>query len=102
MIRTLLTIVVSPDLEEDVVDFLLAADGVGGFTSLRASGHGGAALYRSVAEQVAGRVARIEFQVLLEEGAVDAIERALIDNFTGSHLMYWTSPVARSGHLTSG
>ena len=38
--KTMLVLNIRPELEEDLVDFLLAREGVAGFTSYHGRGHG--------------------------------------------------------------
>ena len=48
--KTLLVLNVRPELEEDMVDYLLGEEGVSGFTSYRVRGHGGSTVFPTSAE----------------------------------------------------
>src|SRR5690606_13563824 len=61
-ITTMLVLNVPPELEEDLVDYLLTLEAVAGFTSFRVHGHGEHA-HLSIAEQVAGRRARLRYEI---------------------------------------
>lgn len=93
-----ITLNVAPALEERIVDYLLARDGVVGFTSYAAYGHGSRHDDLSVAEQVSGRQRRVEFRVELPRTELDGFVAALRESFAGTDLYYLVTPVERSGH----
>lgn len=97
MMNTLLTLNINPDLEEDLVDYLLELDCVGGFTSLPVRGHGSHG-QMSLAEQVSGRKQRMTLQILLEATDVDTVLAGLASN-VGRDIVWWTQAVARSGRI---
>ncbi len=91
----LLVINLSPVLEEDLVDYLLALDFVVGFTSYGVQGHGE---HRSlsVAEQVTGRRRRVQFEMLIDQSNYDGITSAL-GTAVGKDITYWQLPVSHIG-----
>ncbi len=93
----LLVLMIDPALEEDLVDYLLAADDVAGFTSLDAAGHGERGAM-TIAEQVTGRRRRKRFEILLDEGDVDGVLGGLADQ-VGRGIHYWSTPVLSSGRI---
>jgi hypothetical protein len=95
----LLSLVISPDVEDAIVDWLLEQEQISGFTSLQVSGHGTSPHSMSVAEQVVGRRRQVMFQTYMVE--VDAITliKGLEESFAGSGMHYWLTPVITSGHL---
>jgi nitrogen regulatory protein PII len=93
----LLILNITPELEEDLVDYLLAREEVGGFTSYPVHGHGEQG-HLSIAEQVTGRRTRVQFEILLPELDVDAVIAGLAED-VGKGIHYWQLPVMRSGHL---
>lgn len=95
----LLTVLADPDLEERIVDWLLARDDVPGFTTFPAWGHGTAQARLSLAEQVAGRRARVAFQLVLPLDTARALVAALAADFSGAQLYHWLQPVLSSGSL---
>lgn len=93
----LLVLNITPELEEDLVDYLLSREEVGGFTSYPVHGHGEQSRL-SIAEQVAGRRKRVQFEILLLEHHVDVVIAGLAEE-VGKGIHYWQLPVMRSGHL---
>jgi hypothetical protein len=94
----LLRLNIPPTLEEDIVDFLLAADEIGGFQSSEVNGHGQVGAM-SIAEQVAGRRRRVQFEIILEEERTDALLGRLREAFPLRDVIYWVLPVRQSGRL---
>ncbi|MEI7950459.1 MAG: DUF3240 family protein [Gammaproteobacteria bacterium] len=94
---TLLTLNLNPQLEEDLVDYLLELDHISGFTSWPVRGHGrhGA---MSLAEQVSGRRQRILVQVLLNAEQVPALLAGLAVQ-VGRDITWWQQPVSGSGRV---
>jgi len=93
----LLVLNITPELEEDLVDYLLDRVEVGGFTSYPVHGHGEQSRL-SIAEQVSGRRKRVQFEILLPEQLVDEVIAGLAGE-VGKGIHYWQLPVMRSGHL---
>ena len=94
----LLRLNIPPSLEEDMVDFLLAADEIQGFQSAEVRGHGQVGAM-SIAEQVAGRRRRVQFEIVLDAGATDTLLDRLRGDFPVRDVVYWVLPVTRSGRL---
>ena len=97
--QVLLSLVISPEVEDPVVDWLLEQEQISGFTSLPVSGHGTSPHSMSLAEQVAGRRRQVMFQTYLEEPDAVALIKGLEEAFAGSGMHYWLTPVITSGHL---
>ncbi len=95
--NTLLVLNVNKELEDDLVDYLLELDCVGGFTSMPVRGHGTRGLL-SLAEQVSGRQQRLVMEILLDASAVDTVLDGLAAN-VGRDIVWWQQPVARSGRI---
>jgi nitrogen regulatory protein PII len=93
----LLVLNITPELEEDLVDYLLDRVEVGGFTSYPVHGHGEHSRL-SIAEQVSGRRKRVQFEILLPEEYVDAVIAGLAEE-VGKGIHYWQLPIAQSGRL---
>ena len=95
----LLNLVVSPEIEDSITDWLLEREQVGGFSSHVIAGHGSSEKSMSLAEQVAGRRRQVLFHAHLS--CIDATELldALKVDFYGSGMHYWLVPVIESGHL---
>ena len=92
---TLLVMNLPPTLEEDLIDYLLSLECVGGFTSYVAQGHGEHENL-SIAEQVSGRRKRIQFEVLMEEESVETVTSGLAGE-VGADITYWQQPVNNLG-----
>ena len=95
--QNLLILNTRPELEEDLVDYLLSLSCVSGFTSYPVRGHGHHQNL-SVAEQVSGRRKRMQVEIMLEEDAVPTVLSGLVDN-VGRDMNWWRMPVMDSGML---
>lgn len=100
MPQCLLVVIVSPAMENAMVDWLLEREDIPGFTSIPVYGHGASADSMTAAEQVAGRQRRVMFQLQLARAATDAVIAELHTAFGGSGMHYWLVPVLASGHLS--
>ncbi len=97
--ESLVILNVSPELEESLVDWLLAREDGGGFTSFAAQGHSTRHDNLSVAEQVSGRQWRQQFQVQMESASVDEFLDALQASLGSGGIHYWVLPIFRSGRF---
>jgi len=99
MEHCLLVVIISPSMENAMVDWLLEREDVTGFTSVPVYGHGASAKSMTAAEQVAGRQRRVMFQLHLSQDTAAIIINAINAEFGGSGMHYWQVPVLASGHL---
>lgn len=97
MNSTMLVINIPPEIEEDLVDYLLSLESVGGFTSFRVHGHGEHAQL-SIAEQVTGRRARVRYELVLGEKQVNGVIDGLRTR-VGRDIIYWQQPVSNFGRI---
>lgn len=95
----LMTLTVSPALEETMVDWLLQFETQAGFTSFPVNGHAGRQVNLTLAEQVAGRRKQVGFQIHLAVDQLPQFISQLKQDFQGVGLHYWVSPVLESGHI---
>lgn len=95
----LITLTISPALEETLVDWLLQFETRAGFTSFPVNGHSGRQESLTLAEQVAGRRKQVRFQMHLSSSELPQFITQLKQDFEGVGLHYWVSPVLESGHL---
>ena len=95
----LISIVVVPTIEDMVVDWLLEREEVSGFTRIAVDGHGSSVHSMTVGEQVAGRRKQVMFQFYLPEQLMSGVVEGLTDDFRGTGLHYWVTPVVDSGRL---
>lgn len=99
MDQSLLVLIVTPTMENTLVDWLLDNEDIPGFASMPINGHGASAHSLSTAEQVAGRKRHIMFQICLPSATAQTVIDALHQTFAGSALHYWQIPVLAAGHL---
>lgn len=95
----LLNLVVTPAIEDNVSDWLLARDDVAGFSSHAIAGHGSSEHAMSLAEQVSGRRKQVLFQLHLPCEIAYAVVESVKTDFKGSGVHYWLLPVLASGHV---
>jgi hypothetical protein len=95
----LLRLNIPPGLEEDIVDLLLANPDIRGYQSFPIRGHGRVGAM-SIAEQVAGRRDRIQFEIVLDHSILDATLQSLKQAFPTPDVIYWVLPVLQSGRLS--
>ncbi|KAA6185329.1 DUF3240 domain-containing protein [Thiohalocapsa marina] len=99
MPNTLLYLIIPPETEDAVTEWLLEREDVPGFTSAAVSGHGSSARSMTLAEQVAGRSRRVMFFMHLPEPVARTLIAALGEGFKGSGIHYWLVPVLEIGRL---
>ena len=98
MNRCILTLIALPAMEDELIDWLLSKQSISGFTSQSAHGHGSNHAM-SLAEQVAGRRKQIAFLIELDQPLADNVIRELKNDFSGTGLHYWLSPLLKSGTI---
>jgi len=99
---TLLVLNANPEVEDDLLDYLLELDCVSGFTSYPVRGHGrheGRRIPLSLAEQVTGRRKRVLVEILLEAAAVPEVLGGLRDR-VGTDIIWWQLPVQGFGRIS--
>ncbi|HHJ16929.1 MAG TPA: DUF3240 domain-containing protein [Gammaproteobacteria bacterium] len=99
MEECLLVLIVTPSIENAVIDWLLERDDITGFTSMPTNGHGVSVHSMTIAEQVAGRQKQVMFQMHLPEPVARDILVAAQQTFSGSGMHYWLSPVLSAGRI---
>jgi len=95
----LLRLNVPPGLEEDMVDLLLASGDIAGYQSYPIRGHGRVGAM-TIAEQVAGRRDRVQFEVVLDADQLEPLLGKLKGAFPVRDVIYWVLPVEQSGRLS--
>lgn len=95
----LLSIVVSPAIEDTIVDWLLDREEIPGFTSSPIYGHGSSIHSLSTQEQVTGRKKQVLFQIHMPSADAKNVIETLKSEFQGSGMHYWILPVSEAGHL---
>ena len=99
--ESLVTLNVPPNLEEPVVDWLLAREDSTGFTSFPVYGHSTSHAGLSQAEQVSGRQRRQQFQIQIRTDDVAVFVENIRLSFAAAGIRYWVLPLAQGGHLRS-
>jgi hypothetical protein len=90
-----------PDLEEPIVDWLLAKEGSAGFTSFPVYGHSASHDGLSPAEQVSGRQRRQQFQIQIPASDVDGFIDSIQKSFGAAGIHFWVLSLTRGGRLSS-
>jgi hypothetical protein len=99
MDQCLLSLIVSPAIENAVIDWLLERDDIPGFTSVPISGHGTSTDTLSLSEQVAGHRRQILFRMCVPAAVANTVITEVQISFRGSGMHYWLIPVLASGHI---
>lgn len=95
----LITINVSPALEEAMVDCLLTFETAQGFSSFPVNAHDHRNQGLSIAEQVTGRQRKIRFQMYIDKDHVAELLTKVKAGFSGTGLHYWIVPVLEHGEI---
>ena len=96
--EVLLTLVATPQIEERLVDWLLA-NGHSGFTTVAAAGHGAEHGALDTREQVTGRKVHVALWLVVPRAVADALLGSLAEAFAGAEIHYWVTDVVASGAL---
>lgn len=95
----LVTINVSPTLEEAMVDCLLTFETAQGFSSFPINAHDHRNRGLSIAEQVSGRQRKMRFQMYIDADHLPALLNKIKAEFSGTGLHYWVVPVLEHGEI---
>jgi hypothetical protein len=93
------SLVCAADLEEKVLDLLLANFGNEIFISLPTFSHGTAPGRLSALEQVLGRSHSVYIQILLTDEQTESLRHLLHAEFAGTGIRYWASPLGIEGEV---
>ena len=99
MSRFCLVLLGAPSLEEKLLDMLLDAVGDEVFTSIPTFSHGTSHGRLSSVEQVMGRSAAVQIQILVTEQEMTVLVQRLREEFRGTGLRYWASALAAEGEV---
>lgn len=93
--QALLILLVTPKLEEVLVDFLLQQTAISGFTTAPANGHGAghSSVKLSLIEQVTGRQSRVQFMLHATLPVMHTLIAALKAEFQHTDMHYILLPV---------
>lgn len=99
MSESLICFNLPPELELDLIDWLLTRAEVSGFTSTPCFGHGQEHALSNIAEHVTGKARRVQIQVKLADSLRAPLLAAATEEFGGADILYWALPVLCSGQL---
>jgi hypothetical protein len=99
MEQCILVLVVSPSIDNAMVDWLLDRDDIQGFTSASIYGHGDPHHTLSSAEKVSGRKKQVMFRMHLPKQTAQEIISSIKKFFKGASIHYWVTPMLLSGHI---
>ena len=95
-----LTLVYPLAAENRIVELMLeTTPPIGGFTTIRAEGHGHDFGDASVGERVRGRVSRSMLVAVMSKGRADQLLAELEAKVPLRHLAYWIEPVMAFGRM---
>lgn len=97
-----LTLVAPRDQEEHLVEILLEHDeaALAGFTMREISAFGSHVLFRDIAEQIRGRVRRVEFKMLLPASDAHDLVEHLRKTVSGPGINFQIAPVEAAGDVS--
>lgn len=94
---TMLVLNIAPDLEENLIDYLLGFEQIEGFTSYSVHGHGEHDSL-SVSEQVIGRRKRSQYEIFISPSAIPSLLEGLA-SAVGRDIVYWEQAVRNFGRV---
>lgn len=94
-----LVLLAPPSVEEKLLDVLLGTVGNEVFTSIPTFSHGTSHGRLSSVEQVMGRSAAVQIQIVLTEEEMNDLLERLRNEFRGTGLRYWASALALQGEI---
>lgn len=94
-----LTVLCPPAVEEKLLDLLLLSPNAAVFTSTPTAAHGLAFGSLNQTEQVLGRAFATQVQVVIPDTDRQALLASLHQQFTGTGLRYWITPVIEAGEI---
>lgn len=96
-----LTLVAPRDQEEHLVEILLEHDeaALTGFTTREINAFGSHVLFRDIAEQIRGRVRRVEFKMLLPASEAHDLVGHLRKTVSGRGVSFYIGPVEAAGDI---
>jgi hypothetical protein len=94
---TMLVLNTAPELEENLIDYLLCFEQIEGFTSFQVYGHGEHHSL-SVAEQVAGRRKRSQYEIFIANSAIPNLLAGLA-SAVGRDIVYWELTARNFGRV---
>ena len=100
--QALVIMSVHPQLDEQMVDWLLQRKSGAGFSSFPIRGHSGDHGELSITEQVSGRQNRERFEIAVDVADLADFLQQLSEEFGGADVHYWVTPIMKSQDFNSG
>ncbi len=94
-----LTLLCSPEIEENVLDTLLMSPYASIFTSAPTAAHGLAFAKLNATEHVLGRASAVQIQLIFPDSHQAQLLAQLKQQFAGAGMRYWLYPVAEAGEI---
>ena len=95
----LLVMMVPGEIKDDVVDTLIACDGISGFNMETIAGYSKEHSKYNLREQVEGYREFFEFEVMHRPEQEQFLLCSLRPVCESAHIRYWILPVLKQGHL---
>ena len=95
----LLVLMVPGDIRDDVVDTLMACDGISGFNMLPMAGYSKEHSQYDLREQVEGHRKLFQFEVMHDPEQEASLLAALRVVCATANIRYWILPLLSQGHL---
>jgi hypothetical protein len=99
MSKYCLTIICPPEVEEKLLDTLLATVEGEVFTSTPTFSHGTSHGRLSNVEKVMGRSRSVQVQIVTTDEELTGLTELLLERFKGTGLRYWASPLHAEGEV---
>lgn len=95
----LLVMMVPGEIKDDVVDTLIACDGISGFNMETIAGYSKEHSRYNLREQVEGYREFFKFEVMHRPDQEQLLLSSLRPVCESAHIRYWILPVLKQGHL---
>lgn len=94
-----LTLLCPPTVDEKLLDLLLMSPNTSIFTSASMAAHGLPLRDFNQTEKVLGRAFATQVQVIVRDADKAAVLEQIRQQFTGTGLRYWVTPVVEAGEI---
>lgn len=95
----LLVLMVPAEIRDDVIDVLMASDGISGFNMATIAGYSKEHSHYNLREQVEGFREIFQFEVMHQPQQQDRLLADLLPACAAAQVRYWVVPVLSQGHI---